>query len=305
MAENDEIVNNPPLVTIGVMAYNEEKYLAETLESILQQKFSDHEIIIGDNASEDNTSNIAGEFTQKYSQIHYIRRPNNIGALQNFNCLVKAAKGKYFVLAGAHDLWSKNYLAALVEALEKNPDAVLSYAPTVWIDETGKPINKHSNSIDTSGYSTVKRFRMVMRGNQNAMYGLYRLSALLKTRLQLEIIGSGAVNLGELAILGSFIVVHDATWFRRMVRKPETKEERIQRYGRILYSKQKSQVLAHWKIPLAYFTAVLRANVSFSNRLLLMLSVPSSFIIFSHLLVYDLVRPFYLGVLGVKRLFAK
>ena len=305
MAENDGVVNNPPLVTIALLAYNEEKYLAETLESLLQQDFSDYEIIIGDNASEDNTGTIAQEFAENYSKIRHFRHPHNIGAQQNFNSLVKAANGKYFVLAGAHDLWSKNYLDVLVDALEKTPDAVLSYALTAWINEEGNPINKPTGFIDTSEYNTVARFNLIMWSTHHLVYGLYRLSALRKTRVHLVMFGKLAIMLGELSILGSFIVVPQATWHRRTNRKLETREERLARYSTMFFSKKRKLILPHWGIPFYYFTSVLRAKVSFGNRLLLLLSVPSSFIIYSHLLLYDLVRPFYLGFLSVKRLFTK
>lgn len=278
-----------PKVTVGIMAYNEEKYLSQAIESILKQlDFSDYEILISDNASEDKTGQIAQEYADKHKNIRYVRHPQNLGALNNFNSLVKNAQGKYFVLAGAHDLWSPNFLFSLVQALDLDPQAVIAYAPTIWIDEDGKHLNKPTGFIDTSGSNVVERFNMVMWGNQHAMYGLYRLDALRRTRLQLSIIGSGAVMLGELAIEGTFIVFPEATWYRRMNRQPETRQKRLQRYSQVLFSKPRRLILPHWQIPIAYFTGVLRSKTSLPTRLLLIMSATTSLIRYGPAMLLDL-----------------
>jgi glycosyltransferase involved in cell wall biosynthesis len=281
-------IKNYPRLTVGIMAYNEEQYLKETIESILQQDYLNYQIIIADNASEDNTGKIALGFANKFENIRYIRHSQNIGALSNFNSLVESAKGEFFILAGAHDLWSKNFLSQLVDALDCDDDAVIAYAPTVWIDDGGKELAKKTGFVDTSGFKAVDRFNMVMWNDQHAMYGLYRLDALRKTRLQLQILGSGAVMLGELAIIGSFVIVKDAIWFRRVNRNIETQEERIQRYAKTLFSKQRRMVLPHWHIPLAYLTSVLRGKLPLGQRILLILSALTSLLKYGNVMLWDI-----------------
>ena len=305
MTDNIDINKKTPLVTIGLMVYNEEKYIAETLESILQQDFSDYEIIIKDNASDDNTSKIAQDFANRNSKIRHRRHVRNIGALPNFNSLVMAANGKYFVLAAAHDLWSKNYLTALVEALEKTPDAVLAYARTVWIDEKGNSIGKPAGFIDTSGYNAVARFNLIMWSTHHLVYGLYRLSALRKTRIQLVMFGKLIIMLGELSVLGSFIVVPQATWYRRMNRKPETHEEKMKRYSTLLFSKKRKFILPHWGIPIKYFISILKMDVNFITRLALIMSIFSSLVLFSKVMIADVFTIFRDLGLAIKRPFSK
>jgi glycosyltransferase involved in cell wall biosynthesis len=276
-----------PHVTIGIMAYNEENYLESTIESILKQPFSDYEIIIGDNASEDKTGEIAQRYAEQYEFIRYIRHPKNIGAIQNFNTIVKQSKGKYFVLAGAHDLWSENYLEKLAKKLDNNPDIVLAHGVTKWIDENGHDLNIPTGFIDTSGFGSIARFNLILWGNQNGLYGMYRLKELKKTRLQLEIFGSGAVMLGELALLGNIAVVPEVTWFRRKNRSTESNEERINRYFRVLFSKPKIRILPHWRIPLAYFTSIFHIKLSWINRVALILSISNVLLRYGISMIYD------------------
>lgn len=289
-----------PLITIGVMAYNEEKHLADTLDSILQQPFDDYEILIANNASQDSTGDIATKYAETDPRIRHIRHARNIGALQNYNSLVNNARGRYFVLAGAHDLWSNNFLPRLLETLEIRPEAVLAYGRTVWIDEAGEPLDKESGYIDTSGTNLITRFNMTIWGNQHAMYGMYRLDALRKTRLQLEIIGSGAVMLGELVLLGDIIVVPDVLWYRRMNRTQETMHEKLDRYYRMLFSTPKKPRFPHWHIPWSYFTGILKADISITKRFLLLFSLVNVFIHYRAPLLSDI-----RGVFNIRRIFRR
>lgn len=277
-----------PLITVGVMAYNEEKHLASTLDSILQQPFDDYEIIVADNASEDGTGDIAARYAATDERIRHIRHERNIGALQNCNSLVHNARGQYFVLAGAHDLWSDNFLRDLYQVLEDRPDAVLAHGRTVWIDEAGEKLDRESGYIDTSGANVIARFNMTIWGNQHAMYGMYRLDAMRKTRLQLEFVGSGAVFLGELALLGDIIVVPEAIWYRRENRAPETMQDKIARYYRTLFAVPKKPLLPHWHIPAAYFTGILKADISVTKKFLLMFSLINVLIHYRAPLLWDI-----------------
>ena len=279
-------------LTIGVFVRNEEKYIEETILNILKQTNVNHEIIIADNNSTDNTYLIAESFAEKDTRIKLIKHPRNIGAIQNWNSLVNNARGEFFISAGAHDLWSDNYIHSLIQALDNDKEAVLAYAPTKWIDEYGTITNKKSSFIDTSGLSPLSRFNICMWGNQHALYGAFRLSALRKTRLGIEMVGNGAVLLSELALFGTFIVVPTATWYRREIRISETHSQRLKRYQNQLYSKPEKHILPHWKIPFAYTSAAYNAkNLSVSVKILLICSaILNSLIIHCRSMLYDILR---------------
>ncbi len=277
-----------PTVTVGVMAYNEEAHLVSTLDSILRQGYQDYEVIIADNASDDSTPEIAQRYARTDPRVRHFRQSRNIGAILNFHTLVEQAQGQYFVLAGAHDLWSDNYLEHLVAALETEDQAVLAYGRTVWVDERGQRQDRAVSFLDTSGLSPLARFNITLWGNQHALYGMYRLSTLRQCRTNLLIIGNGAVLLGELALRGYFIVVPETTWFRRLVREPETTDQRLKRYFSVLFPNRRHRFCPHWRIPFEYIRAVLQSPLSMHNKLLAIICCGSVFIIQRRNMISDL-----------------
>lgn len=286
-------INVTPKVTVGLMVYNEEKYLEKALDCILTQSLKDCKVIVADNCSTDRTKDIAENMAAKDTRITYYRHSKNIGALENYNWLVRNTDTEYFVLAGAHDIWPENYLGSLFSALEKRKDAVLAYAPTVWIDETDNPVlTKTTGYIDTSGCSDIFRFNLLLWADQHAMYGMCRRNALLKTRLQLKIVGSGAILLAELALLGSLIVVPETRWYRRINRNPETRDQVLSRYAMNLLVTDELHLLPHWRIPIAYYGSVLRSNLSMVKKIILIFCITNVFIVRRNDLILDLIDLF-------------
>ena len=74
-----------PKVSIGLPVYNGENYIAEAIQLILAQTYTDFELIISDNASTDNTAGICAYFIAIDSRIHYFRNSENLGAGRNYD----------------------------------------------------------------------------------------------------------------------------------------------------------------------------------------------------------------------------
>ena len=75
-----------PLITIGFPVYNiDEKFLYTALDSLLNQSYTNFELLISDDCSTDSTSRICCEYAKKDSRIRYIRQKKNLGHLHNFN----------------------------------------------------------------------------------------------------------------------------------------------------------------------------------------------------------------------------
>ena len=139
--ENDEI---KPNVSIGMPVYNGAKTIKKAIDSLLAQTFKDFELIISDNASDDETENICRKFVSKDSRIHYIRQDKNIGLYQNENFLLGKAVGKYFMFAAVDDWRSPEFLEVNVSALERNKKFVASTSPNCHEGEENNP-KKHIN----------------------------------------------------------------------------------------------------------------------------------------------------------------
>ena len=83
-----------PLVSVGLFVYNGERFMEETLNSILNQTFTDFELIISDNASTDRTGEISQAYARRDRRIRYYRSEKNMGAGWNVRRVYELATGK-------------------------------------------------------------------------------------------------------------------------------------------------------------------------------------------------------------------
>jgi glycosyltransferase involved in cell wall biosynthesis len=109
-----------PLVSVLMPAYNAEPFVAEAIKGVLNQTYSNLELLIADDASTDNTKNIVSTFSD--SRIKLFHNDKNLGYLQTWNKLIKEAKGEYITFQDADDLCALNRIELLVEVLDSNRD---------------------------------------------------------------------------------------------------------------------------------------------------------------------------------------
>jgi len=107
-----------PVVSVLMPAFNAEEYISAAIESILQQSFSNFELIILNDGSSDRTSQIIDEFTD--NRIRKIDNPRNQGLVKARNQLVSAAKGSYIAFLDSDDIALPNRLQAQVDFLDRN-----------------------------------------------------------------------------------------------------------------------------------------------------------------------------------------
>src|SRR6202011_3838576 len=130
----------PPTVSIGLPVYNGERYLRETLDSILAQTYHDFEVIISDNGSTDATEQICREYTARDSRIRYHRSAVNRGAAWNYNNVTALSNGKYIKHAAADDLLMPTYLERCVATLEHDQSMTVCHSRSKFIDEDGRSV---------------------------------------------------------------------------------------------------------------------------------------------------------------------
>jgi abequosyltransferase len=122
--------NKLPLLSICIPTYNREKYLQECLESIIRQEefnIEDIEIIISDNASQDNTKDLVHHYQTKYTNIRYYCNKENVGPLRNFMKLPDYAIGEYVWFLSDDDMMSDIAIQETKNAIHKdNPAFILS-----------------------------------------------------------------------------------------------------------------------------------------------------------------------------------
>lgn len=112
-------MNKSPLVTIVMPVYNAEKYIAETIDSVLRQSFSNYELLVVNDFSKDNTAEIIGNYINLDPRIKIINLPSNMGAPAGpRNIGIHQARGKWIAFLDADDIWHQNKLQRQIEVLE-------------------------------------------------------------------------------------------------------------------------------------------------------------------------------------------
>lgn len=206
-----------PLVSIAIPAYNCERYIAQSIESLLSQSFGDFELVISDNASTDGTEAVCRRYEALDARVRYVRRSENIGGPGNFRYVFSLCSGRYHKWSTADDHWHPEFLREAVAVLEARPDVVLCYPKTQLIDADGNKIEDYDDKLELDSDSPRQRFRDLFRiiGLCNAHLGLLRRDAMLKTRLIASHLASDIDFLAEMALLGKFHVLPDVRFYRR------------------------------------------------------------------------------------------
>lgn len=125
------------LVSIITPCYNGEKYIHETIESVLKQTYSNWEMIIVDDGSKDNSSAIINEYVKKNNKIKLIKQENK-GCASARNNGIRNANGRYIALLDADDVWNSNFLEEQIKFI-KEKNAVCVFSEYERIDLNSKP----------------------------------------------------------------------------------------------------------------------------------------------------------------------
>lgn len=206
------------MLSIGLPVYNGENYLAETIESILAQTYSEFELIISDNGSSDSTQDICENFAARDSRIQYIRNSTNRGASWNFNHTFHVSSGKFFKWAAHDDMLAPEYVEKCLPVIENSKEVAISHPRTKIIDEHGTYHNDYEDYLDLRSEVPHERFRDYLfrrAGMCNAIFGLIRSSVLKETSLLAPYMSSDRVLLGELILRGQVHRIPDNLFIRR------------------------------------------------------------------------------------------
>ena len=131
-----------PEISVIMPVYNSEKFLRESMQSILNQTFKDFELIIINDCSTDNSLKIIKKFQEKDKRIKIISNKKNIGAAGARNKGLRIAKGKYVAILDSDDLALKKRFVMQFNYLEKNPNIFLVGSSAIYIDENGREVRR-------------------------------------------------------------------------------------------------------------------------------------------------------------------
>lgn len=207
-----------PKITLAMPVYNGSNFIRDALDSILAQTFTDFELIVCDNASEDDTREIVQQYAAKDSRIELIRNPRNIGASANYNLGFKHGRGEYLKWCAHDDTLSPNYLEACIRVIDDDPDVALAFGTTLGItgkNEIVRPVGDETPSLDSD--DPAKRFQQAIElsGTCFPIFGVFRRANLQRSTLHRPYYGSDRAVLAEAAIMGKFVRVEEAVFYNR------------------------------------------------------------------------------------------
>lgn len=144
MMKKTQNIESELVVSIIVCTYNQERYIAQTLDSILMQHCDfDVEVLVGEDCGTDNTRRICEEYAQKYPQVKLLDRPHNLGKQRNFFDALCQARGKYVSMCDGDDYWQDELmLQKEVDYLESHPECVIAYHDSIMVDGEGNVISE-------------------------------------------------------------------------------------------------------------------------------------------------------------------
>jgi glycosyltransferase involved in cell wall biosynthesis len=144
-----------PLISCIVPVYNGEKYLAEAIESIVEQRYEPLEIIVADDGSNDGTADVAGLYAKN---VCYLRQPNS-GPAAARNLGLGVARGDFIGFLDADDRWHPEKLVLQMARFEAQPelDYCIGHVQNFWIPELVEEQTRFQNhriAKNLPGYTT-------------------------------------------------------------------------------------------------------------------------------------------------------
>lgn len=205
------------LVTIGLPVYNSERYLRESLDSLLAQTYRDFALIINDNASTDGTPRICEEYAAADPRVKWFRNATNIGNPRNFNRVFELTTTRYLKWSTADDLWEPTFLERAVEVMESDPTIALCYPKTFIMDAEGGNRRPVEDGLHLVQSDPAERFLGLLSNIRLAHQhlGLIRMSCLRQTHLLGVHVASDINLLAELTLYGKFHELPERLFYRR------------------------------------------------------------------------------------------
>lgn len=162
-------------ISVCIVCYNQEKYIRQCIESVLSQETSfDVEIIVGDDASTDDTPNIIKSIQGEHpGKIKAIYRKENVGASENCLSLYREATGKYIAHLDGDDYFLPGKLQCQVEFMEKNPKCTVSFHRVKVLSPEGQLRDDYIDlaAIPKGGYTRSDVIQLVAVGiNSSKMF---------------------------------------------------------------------------------------------------------------------------------------
>lgn len=150
------------LVSAVIPVYNSEKYIAKTINSVLEQTYKNIEIVLVNDCSTDNSAQVIDKYLENKKNanaIHYLLK-RNFGAAVARNKAIELAKGRYIAFLDSDDLWYPQKIQKQLDLMEKR-NAAICYTAIEMIDESGQLIKGKRKVLEQIDYKFLLKNTML------------------------------------------------------------------------------------------------------------------------------------------------
>ena len=259
-------------VSVGIPVYNGEKWINETVGSILSQTYGDIEVIISDNATTDNTESICRDLSDKDSRVKYFRNDENIGVANNFNNVFYHSTGDYFKWSSVSDLIMPDFIEKCMDRFSCDDDIALVCPSTVLFNEEAGTEEKYVDGLDVSSDSAVERFINYLENIKlnNIMNGVIKSEALKKTGLFKNFLAADVNMIAELALYGKLVYLPEYLFYRRMEEETATVYKPVDEVLAYYNPSRKNMMLfQYWMMDLYYLQIIKRSPLLATEKKIL------------------------------------
>ena len=271
-----------PTVSVGLPVRNGQNFLTEALDSILRQEFTDFELIISDNGSDDETEAICHRYLERDTRLQYHRFETNQGAARNYNLVFEKARGRYFKWATHDDICLPGMLRECVRVLDGAASSVvLVYPRAEIIDAEGRVSRVDSTCLHVRHRQAHKRLGHFLSNISlaNPVFGLFRTEALRKTRLIDWFVGSDYVLLAELVLQGEIWEIPQILLQRRIHAGTSRRANATKRQALAWFDPHRAHRSAFLSIRarlvVEYLRSASRQQLPLAEKLLCLMIIPS------------------------------
>lgn len=153
--------NLEPLVSIITPCYNSADFISATINSVLEQTYTNWELIIIDDKSKDNSCEIIEEYTKQYSKISLVKLTQNGGVANARNVGLQEAKGKYIAFLDSDDIWLKEKLKKQVSYMEDRA-LPMTFCAYNRINEAGEVISRKIEAPNSVNYRQLLSHNVII-----------------------------------------------------------------------------------------------------------------------------------------------
>lgn len=154
-------MNNSPLISVIMPAYNAEKTLAQAVQSVISQTYCNWELLIIDDCSKDNTYALMQKLQRNSPKIKILKNDQNFGVSESRNKGVQVASGSWIAFLDSDDIWAPNKLEKQVKQLARNEEAAVLFTGSAFINADGEMLEYKLSVPETITYCQLLKQNLI------------------------------------------------------------------------------------------------------------------------------------------------